>query len=382
MTKKIALSAVHTIGMALLGAVTGLLAPMVPAAAGLAVGLAGAAVVTLGQAGAAVSLLGYGAGLSAAVLLFQPGWIGLGIWYAAFLMLAHILTQVQLRQKLPLPQVMIQTAAWLFMAGMASYVALYYLKGDGVAFLVETLKAELAAVEEVSTEVYDMMLSLLSANGYLPDVGLESFVWELDEQTRRVLTAAMVDLFDESLRLSVMDILVRQAMHIALIAPLMTLMSYARKGESERVTKLPDLAQMMVPRKASTVLFIMVIICMVLMLFVESAAPVYIAGMTVFEFVYGVQGLSVGEWFLRRKGMNRGLRRLILWAGFILLPGVMFFLGFIEHIFRFRKMQELKDSGMLDQLRRAREEELEQRIKEFEELTKHRDDDDDHDGRM
>ena len=87
-----------------------------------------------------------------------------------FPLLFLLIKQKKLLQKLPLPQVMIQTAAWLFMAGMASYVALYYLKGDGVAFLVETLKAELAAVEEVSTEVYDMMLSLLSANGYLPDV--------------------------------------------------------------------------------------------------------------------------------------------------------------------------------------------------------------------
>ena len=121
--------------------------------------------------------------------------------------------------------------------------------------------------------------------------------------------------------------------------------------------------------------------CILLMLLVKTAAPVYVAGMTVFEFAYAVQGLSVGEWFFRRKGMNRGLRFLILGAVFVLLPMVMFLLGFAEQIFSFRKIQQLKDSGLWEKMRREHEEEMERRMRELEEekerLRRERDKDDD-----
>jgi len=381
MTKKIVLTLLFTVGMAFMGAVTGLLAPVVPAVAGLAVGFAGAAAASLGLIGSAVGMLGYGAGLCAAMLLFQPAWLGLAAWYAAFLMLGHILVQVQLKQKLPLVQVMFKTAAWLFMFGMASYVALYYLAGDGVSMMIATLQSELQAVEALSTEVYDMMLSLLSVRGFLPDVGLTDYVMELDAHTRLVLSSALLDLFDESLRMSILDVLVKQALNIALIAPLMVVMSYARKAEGDKVSKLPDLAQFHLPRRVSTVLFVMVLGCILLMLLVKTAAPVYVAGMTIFEFAYAVQGLSVGEWFFRRKGMNRSLRFLILGAVFVLLPTVMFLLGFAEQIFSFRKIQQLKDSGLWEKMRREHEEEMERRMRELEEekerLRRERDKDDD-----
>lgn len=386
MFKKIALSLLFGAGMAMMGAVTGLMIPMAPVIAGLAVGFAGTAVVSLGQTGAALGLLGYGAGLSAAMLLFQPAWLGLALWIAVFLMLGHILVQVQLKQKMHMAQVQLQTAAWLFMFGMASYIALYYLAGDGVGIIASTLENELRAMEEISPEIYNTMLSMLSVQGFLPDVGFENYVMQMDAHTQLVLTTALLDAFDGSLRMSLLDVLVNQALHIALIAPLMTVMAFTQKGEGDRVSKLPDLSMIRLTRKTATILFVLLLAAVALMLFVDGAAPVYVAGMTVFEFAYAVQGLSVGEWFFRRKGMNRGLRYFILGMAFVLLPTVVFFLGFIEQLFSLRRIQQLKDSGEWDRMRKEHEEEMERHMKELEEdrerLRRERDDEDDDSGKM
>lgn len=379
------LSLLFAVGMVFFGAVTGWMAPAVPVIAGAAVALSGMAVPALGQIGAVIGLLGYGAGLSAAMLVLQPAWLGLAMWYAAFLVLGHILVQVLLRKKLPMLQVMLQTAAWLFMAGMASYVALHYISGDGVSMIVDTLSRELAAVEEVTPEIYDMMLSLMSVRGFLPDVGLGNYVMQLDAHTRLILSTALIDVFDESLRLSLLDVLVKQALHIGLIAPLSAALCCARKGEGEKVSRIPELSQFMIPRRVSLVLLLLVIVCVVLMLFVDAAAPVYVAGISVFEFVYAMQGLSVGEWFLRRKGVKRPLRLVILGAVFVLLPTVLFFIGFLEQMFSFRKIQQLKDSGVWEKMRREHEAEMERRMRELEEekerLRREREDEDDDSGK-
>lgn len=379
MVKKIALSLLFLVGMAVMGATTGLLAPAVPVIAGFAVAFASAAVPALGQAGAAIGLLGYGGGVCAAMLLVQPDWMGLAAWYAAFLMIGHVLVQVMLHKKYPLIQVMLYTGVYLAVIGLASYVALYYIAGDGVALVMAAMESEMNALMEISPQAYDMLLSLMSARGYLADVGLENYVLELDPQTRKVLSASLMELLSGSLRMSLLDILAGQSLNIGFIAPLLTVFSYAKKGEGDKVSKIPDLTKVRIPRKVSMILFIAVVAGMVLMLLVDAATPVYVALMTVFEFVYAVQGLSLGEWFFRRKGVNRAVRYLLMGTLFVLLPTVLFFAGFIEQMFGFRKLQELKDSGVLDEMRRMRNEELERKLQELEEKQRREEEKDDND---
>lgn len=174
--------------------------------------------------------------------------------------------------------------------------------------------------------------------GVLPDVGLTGPVTALDAQTRKELTSSLLESFELSLRMNLIGMLVQSAMHMAVLGTLIPLMLRTRYGQGEEFTPLCNLETVRIPARLNLVLMLGVLVLWVLILVNDSFYAVYSAAWSLVQYIYGLQGLSVCEWFLKKHGWKKGWRYLLMGAGYVLLPTVLFLIGFLEQIFYFRKI--------------------------------------------
>ncbi len=326
-------------GMFLLGLVSCLLLPISPAYTGALLALVLAAALSLGLGGALTGALAYcaGAAISGSFLLGAALWPA-ALWLFALMAGVALLASRQMRAKVPVAHVMLQTGVAVFAYGALTYIVLNLALGDVVARMGTWFAGVLASVEEASPQIYDLILSTWSAMGVLPDVGLSGPAIELAAQTRRLLTANLLETVDLSLRVSLINILTQQAMHIAFLSTLVPLMLRVRRGEGDGYSPLPDLALVRISPKLNLMLMLGILALWVLMLFSQSVYAVYAAGWSAVQFVYAVQGLSVCEWFFKRRGWSRAARMTVMALGYLFLPWALFFLGFLEQVFYFRKI--------------------------------------------
>ena len=224
------------------------------------------------------------------------------------------------------------------MFGALSYIALNFTVGDFVTLVGEKIGKGLESVAEASPQLYDLMLSTWSSMGVLPDVGLAGPVTALDAQTRKELTSSLLESFELSLRMNLIGMLVQSAMHMAVLGTLIPLMLCTRYGQGEEFTPLCNLETVRIPARLNLVLMLGVLVLWVLILVNDSFYAVYSAAWSLVQYIYGLQGLSVCEWFLKKHGWKKGWRYLLMGAGYVLLPTVLFLIGFLEQIFYFRKI--------------------------------------------
>lgn len=60
---------------------------------------------------------------------------------------------------------------------------------------------------------------------------------------------------------------------------------------------------------------------------------------------YAVQGAAVTEWFLKRRGMGRVGRLLLIALGVLFLRYVLFFIGLLEQLLYFRGIDKPTPPG-------------------------------------
>jgi hypothetical protein len=338
-SRRIAWTFLFAPGMFLLGLVTCGLLPFVPALTGAVMAIVLIAGLSLGLGSALVGALAYcaGAGAAGTLLLGAPLWPA-AAWLLALMAGVLLLVVKQLRAKVPVVHVMLRTGGAVFAFGALTYIALNLMLGDVVARMGTWLEGMLTSLAESAPELYDLTLSTWSLMGVLPDVGLTGPVTALSGQTRTVLTANLLETFDLSLRMNLMNLLAQQAMHIAFLGTLLPLMLRVRRGEGESYSKMGDLAMARIPAKANLFLMLGILALWVLMIFSQSVFAVYAAGWSVVQFVYAVQGLSVCEWFFRKHGWSRAARYVVMGLGYLFLPWLLFFIGFLEQVFYFRKI--------------------------------------------
>ena len=105
----------------------------------------------------------------------------------------------------------------------------------------------------------------------------------------------------------------------------------------EGLTPPPDITRIRIPRKVNLGMLAAVVVCWLLSMF--ASASMVAVSQAVWELVltlYAVQGLSVSEWFLRKKNVHPALRALILAAGLLFLRYALFFIGLLEQLLCFR----------------------------------------------
>ena len=242
---------------------------------------------------------------------------------------------------------MVNTGIGVFVYGALSYIACNLLLGDAVAWVTSWLEQTLQSMQDAAPQLYDMLLSTWSSMGLLSETNASPFA-ALDETTRAQLTGELLEIFDLSLRLNLIDMLVKQALHIGLLGALLPLMAARRAGKGESFSALPDLGRVRIPTKLNLALMLGILAMWVLMLISSNAYAVYLAVWSVVQFVYAVQGLSVCEWFFKKHGWPRALRYLVMAAGLVFLQTVLFLVGVLEQIFYFRKIGRptLRDLGL------------------------------------
>ena len=334
---KIGVTALFVPGMLVLGAVTGLFLAAMPWLTGLTAALAVLAFLALGAAAGVLGVCAFCGGMVLALWLLEPGLLALAPWFGLFLGLALALICGQLRAGLSAGRAMVFTGAGLFAFGAVSYIAGNLITGDLIARVTDMLSAELAQMRELMPQLYDLLLSMLSLNGMLPDVELTQPMTELDAQTRAVLTASLIELYDSSLRLGLMQILMQQALHTAFLGVLLPL--FVLNGNLKAsAMPLPDLTAARIPAKPATFIMLALIVSWVWMLFDTSAYAAYLAVWSAVKFVYAVQGLSLAEWFMKKHGWAGVLRALVLCAAYLILQDILLLLGVAEQFFDFRRL--------------------------------------------
>ena len=334
-TMKIGLTALFVPGMLVLGAVSGLFLAVMPWLTGLTAALAALAFLALGAAAGVLGVCAFCGGMALSLWLLEPGMLALAPWFGLFLGLALALICGQLRAGVSAGRAMVFTGAGLFAFGAVSYIAGNLVTGDLIARVTDMLSAELAQMSGLMPQLYDLLLSMLSLNGMLPDVELTQPVLELDAQTRAVLTASLIELYDSSLRLSLMQILMQQALHTAFLGVLLPLLELGGKPEAP-ATPLPDLTAARIPAKPAVLIMLALILSWVWMLFDTSAYAAYLAVWSAVKFVYAMQGLSLAQWFMKKHDWAGVLRALILCAAYLLLQDILLLLGVAEQFFCFR----------------------------------------------
>lgn len=335
---KIWLTVAFVPGMALLGLMTGLLLALVPGITGLAAALAVVASMVLSVSAGVLGAGAYCVGMALMLLVFQKELLPLAAWLLVFLLLALGLIRGQLRARTSVSRTMVYAGAGLFLFGMASYVACSLIWGDPVEYAAQLLTSELAAMERTMPQLYDLLLSMLSVSGVLPDVGLSQPVAALEAQTRRLLTANMIEVYDSSLRLSLMEILMQQVLHTAFLGTLLPLLLVRGKRGGEDYTALGELGMARLPVKSARMMLLAVIAAWVWMLLDTSAYAAYLAIWAAFKFIYAMQGLSVAEWFMKKHGWARVLRGIVLCIGFLFMQQLLFLLGIVEQMFYIRRI--------------------------------------------
>lgn len=334
-TTKIGLTVLFVPGMLVLGAVSGLFLAVMPWLTGLTAALAVLAFLVLGAAAGVLGVCAFSGGMALALWLLEPGLLALAPWVALFLGLALALICGQLRAGVTAGRAMLLTGAGLFAFGAVSYIAGNLTVGDLIGRVTELLSAELAQMREQMPQMYDLLLSMLSLGGMLPDVELTQPTLVLDAQTRAVLTASLVELYDSSLRLGLMQMLMQQALHTAFLGVLTPLLALGGKPEAP-ATPLPDLAAARIPAKPATLIMLALVVSWVWMLFDTSAYAAYLAVWSAVKFIYAVQGLSLAQWFMKKHDWAHVLRALILCASYLLLQDILLLLGIAEQFFCFR----------------------------------------------
>lgn len=352
-SKQIAWSFVFAPGMLLLGLISSFLLPAAPVYAGAVIALLVAAALLIGPVCALAGAVGFcgGSALFALVLSQSGSFASLwGGWLLVLMAGSILLIWRLLCAKLPLMQVMLYTGVGVFAYLALTYIGCNLLFQDVVAQMGQWLSALLSSFAQDSPQLYDLVLSTWSSMGLLSDVGLKGAVLELDEQTRAILTADLLSLFDQSVRLNLIHVMVQEALHVATVGSLLPLMLATRRGEAERYSPLPDLTKVRIPAKVNLVLMLGVVALWVVMLFSDSGYPIYIAAWGAIQCVYALQGLSVCEWFFKKHGWSRPVRYAVMAVGYVLLPTLLFLVGFLEQILYFRKIGRptLKDFGLSD----------------------------------
>ena len=345
--KQIAWTLLFAPGMFLLGLVSSFLLPTAPAYTGAVFALLTAGGLFVGPVFAAGGAVGFCGGLAVFTLALGEGLWPIALWLLAPMLVLPPLLLRGLRAKTPLWQAMVNTGIGVFVYGALSYIACNLLLGDAVAWVMSWLEQLLQSMQDAAPQLYDMLLSTWSSMGLLSETNASPFA-ALDETTRAQLTGELLEIFDLSLRLNLIDMLVKQALHIGLLGALLPLMAARRAGKGESFSALPDLGRVRIPTKLNLALMLGILAMWVLMLISSNAYAVYLAVWSVVQFVYAVQGLSVCEWFFKKHGWPRALRYLVMAAGLVFLQTVLFLVGFLEQIFYFRKIGRptLRDLGL------------------------------------
>ncbi|MGI5885098.1 MAG: DUF2232 domain-containing protein [Candidatus Spyradocola sp.] len=348
-TKQIAWTLLFAPGMFLLGLVSSFLLPAAPAYTGAVFALLTGGGLFIGPIFAAGGAVGFCGGLAVFTLVLGDGLWPLALWLLVPMAALPPLLLRGLRQKAPLWHVMVNTAIGVFVYGAVSYIACNLLLGDAVAFVTNWLQQMLQSIEEAAPQLYDMLLSTWSSMGLLSEVDANPLTG-LDETTRTQLTAELLEVFDLSLRLNLIDMLVKQALHIGFLSALLPLLAARRSGRAEEFSELPDLGMVRIPTKLNLALMLGILVMWVLLLVSSNAYAVYLAVWSVVQFLYAVQGLSVSEWFLKKHGWPRPVRLLVQAVGLVFLQTLLFLIGFLEQIFYFRKIGKPtpRDFGLRD----------------------------------
>lgn len=335
--KKIGLTALFVPGMALMGLMTGLLIPMIPALTGVAVGLAAAAALAVGLPSGILGAVSYCCGTAGALMLFQSELLPLAAWLLALIGVALGMILYRLRRKSPVGRTMLYTGAVLFLFGMASYVACYLMMGDPVAYLAQLLRGEIENMAQSLPSLVDLLLSTFSVGGALPDVGLTQATVTLDPQTRRELIRSFVDVYDASLRTSLMQMLMQQALNGAFLGTLLPLLLCGKRC-GDAISPMPDLARVRLPNRLSRNMMLVIVGMWIWMLLDDGAYAAYLAAWAAFKFVYAMQGLSVALWYMQKHDWARVLRGILLCIGFLFLQDLLCLLGIVEQMFYLRRI--------------------------------------------
>lgn len=335
--RQIAWTLLFAPGMFLLGLVSGLFLQAVPACTGAVFALLVGGGLFVGPILAAGGALGFAGGFALSTLAVGDMLWPLGLWLLPPLLVLPPALLLAMRRKAPLWRLMVDSGVAVLVYGAVSYIAANLILGDPVAHVVDYFSESLRTLQEGAPALYDLVLSLLSGLGLLSGEGLTAGA-ALDETTRAQLTAELLEMYDLSLRLNLIDTLAKQALHIGFLAPLLPLMAASRAGRAEEFTALPDFARVRIPVKLNLALMGAVVAMWILLLFSSSAYALYMAVWSAVRFVYAVQGLSLIEWFGKKHGWPRGVRLLLQAVGLVLLQTVLFLLGFLEQIFYFRKI--------------------------------------------
>ena len=339
-SKRFLWSLVYAVGMFPLGLVSSFLLSVAPVYCGVLMALNVALSLWLGPVSACIGAGAFCLGTALFTLAVDPNIWPIAAWLFVLTAGITVMIDVQLRRKTPLFYTMLNAGLTIVVFGALSYIALNFTVGDFVTLVGKKIGKGLESVAEASPQLYDLMLSTWSSMGVLPDVGLAGPVTALDAQTRKELTSSLLESFELSLRMNLIGMLVQSAMHMAVLGTLIPLMLRTRYGQGEEFTPLCNLETVRIPARLNLVLMLGVLVLWVLILVNDSFYAVYSAAWSLVQYIYiyGLQGLSVCEWFLKKHGWKKGWRYLLMGAGYVLLPTVLFLIGFLEQIFYFRKI--------------------------------------------
>jgi|GEM_PF-1382302 len=308
--------------------------PSSPGLFGLLLGGLMVSAVGLSLASSVVLAVSFGAGSCLLLEIAMPGWYKVGLWLTALLLLAVVGLYALLRRKEKPGQVMLYGFAGIFAACALAAILYTKLQGDVVDAVLSAYSSMMERVGAENPEMVSLILSMLSVNGILDDVGLSGVVTDMATSTQAILINSMRDVLESSLRYSLLDMLTGLSLHGAFWGTVLPLLCAGR--QREKYSELPELALFKVPPRVSALLMLSALMLSFLTMVSEKGYALYLAVWTAVRFVFGLQGLSIGEWFLAKKHWNVFWRRALLLATFLVLPRAWFLLGFIDGLFDFR----------------------------------------------
>ena len=216
---------------------------------------------------------------------------------------------------------------------LAGYGLLYLLLGDPIAYLGQEISR---SIEALPAELQTLMFYASSNLGLTSGQDLD-YTKVLDAAQLDRLREELVGYMELSYRLSLPTLFVSWAANCAVFVSYLPLRALASLGQAQTATEMPELTKLRISRKANLGMLGAVAVGWLLTLLVGGS--MYAVSQAIWELVliaYAVQGVAVTEWFLKRRGMGRVGRLLLIALGVLFLRYVLFFIGLLEQLLYFR----------------------------------------------
>lgn len=192
--------------------------------------------------------------------------------------------------------------------------------------------------EEAPSDLMDPILIVFSELQQIPALEI-SEGGGLTQAMRAQGIDSLFSALEIGVRMDLPALLVSWILMAGVLGCYLPLRFLPRYGNPEKATPCIDITAIRIPRRVNSALLLGTIALLLLGLFGGAVMGIlFMAIWPAVVIVYAVQGAGVSEWYLKKKGMKKGIRGALIFVCFAieLFRPILFFIGLVEQVAMFR----------------------------------------------